>query len=138
MNWVLDCSFSAALFLPDEHSGKIRKFFENLNKKNVIIVPPLWWYELSNVLSVSVRRKRLNHSDVVQVLSLFDQIDIQTDNEMGSKHSIEIYMISQQYNISAYDASYLELAIRKKTSLASLDKKLFNAAVGAGLSTFTI
>lgn len=123
-------------FLPDEHSDEVRIFFENLKNNDNLVIPPLWWYELSNVLSVSVRRKRLNHTDIIQVLSLFNQIDIQTDNYIGSEHSVEIYTISQQYNISAYDASYLELAIRKKASLASLDKKLYNAAVDAGLSIF--
>ena len=75
MNWVIDCSFASALFLPDEASSNVRSFFEKINDEDILLVPNLWWYEITNVLVVSERRKRLSHADIIKVISLFDQFD---------------------------------------------------------------
>ncbi|RMD97649.1 MAG: hypothetical protein D6814_09080 [Calditrichaeota bacterium] len=46
MKWVVDCSFAAALFLPDETSGRVRDFFSGLSEEDELVVPALWRYEL--------------------------------------------------------------------------------------------
>ncbi len=136
MRWVVDCSFTAALFLPDESSSKVRFFFEKLESDDTLWVPGLWWYEITNVLVVSTRRNRLTHMDTERILSLLNQIDFKTDNLAGTTYSQEIYEIAQLYALSAYDAAYLELATRKNCNLASFDKKLVEAAQKAGVKTF--
>jgi len=136
MRWVVDCSFAAALFLPDEFSSEVRLFFEKLKDNDTLWVPILWWYEISNVLVVSSRRNRLTRMDTERILSLLDQIDFKTDNLDGTPYSREIYEIAQLYALSAYDAAYVELAGRKNCNLASLDKKLVEAAQKAGIKTF--
>ena len=138
MNWVLDCSFSAALFLPDEFSLKVRDFFTNLSKNDQLYVPSLWWYEITNVLIVAERRKRLNYADVVKVTLLFEQLSIETDNSSGFPFSKEIYRLANLNKLSAYDAGYLELSIRKDASLASLDKQLLKVAVNSGVSIYEL
>jgi predicted nucleic acid-binding protein len=44
--------------------------------------------------------------------------------------------LAREYNLSAYDAAYLELAIRYDAPLATLDGKLQRAAQQAGVNTF--
>ncbi|MCI0470461.1 MAG: type II toxin-antitoxin system VapC family toxin [Candidatus Aminicenantes bacterium] len=136
MRWVVDCSFTAALFLPDEYSTKVRFFFEKLKDDDNLWVPGLWWYELTNVLVISTRRNRLTHMDTEKILSLINQIDFKTDNLADNLYSREIYEIAQLYDLSGYDAAYLELAIRKNCNLASFDKKLVESAQKAGVKTF--
>jgi predicted nucleic acid-binding protein len=136
MRWVVDCSFTAALFLPDESSTKVRFFFEKLEGDDTLWVPGLWWYEITNVLVVSTRRNRLTHMNTEKILSLLNQMDFKTDNLAGTTYSQEIYEIAQLYALSAYDAAYLELATRKNCNLASFDKKLVEAAQKAGVKTF--
>ena len=51
MRWVVDCSFAAALFLPDETSGHVRDFFSGLSEEDELIVPVLWRYELAQVMN---------------------------------------------------------------------------------------
>ncbi|HEB30008.1 MAG TPA: PIN domain-containing protein [Spirochaetes bacterium] len=133
MNWVLDCSFSAALFLPDEFSPKVRDFFANLSENDKLYVPLIWWYEITNVLIVAERKNRLNYVEVVKVTLLFEQLGIETDNTNGVPFSKEIYRLANLKKLSAYDAGYLELAIRQEATLASLDKQLLNAAVNSGV-----
>ena len=138
MSWVLDCSFTSALFLPSENSNNVNDFFATLKQKVKPIVPLLWWYETANVLAVSENRKKLSHPDIVKLISLFKIFGLQTDYLYGSAFTKEIYELAHHYNISAYDAVYLELAIRKSAALASLDKRLLDAAAHSRISTFTI
>ncbi len=134
MNWVLDCSFAAALFLPDEKSEIISDFVAGLPESDGLVVPLLWWYEVSNVLTVAVRRKRLDSIEVNEVLLLFERLGLETDRMYGVEFSKEIYRLAQLYQLSAYDATYLELTCRKNYSLATLDKQIIKIARKIGVN----
>lgn len=136
MDWILDCSFASAFFLPDESTPAIDNFFRKEKKKNNFFVPALWWYELSNVLLVSIKRKRLQYSDAIRIFSLFEEFDIKTENNINDNISRSIFELSCQHKVSAYDAAYLELAVRKNASLASLDNDLNKIATKCGIRTF--
>ena len=129
MNYVIDCSFSSSLFLPDEKSDYVRNFFLELKRNDRIFIPLLWWYETNNVLNVSVKRKRLEKIHVVSIIKLFDQLKLITDFEYGVEWVKTVFELTQLYNISSYDAAYLELTIRKKAKLMSLDNVLKNIAI---------
>lgn len=136
MLWVVDCSFAAALFLPDESSLKVESFFRDTGSDDLFWVPMLWWYEITNVLVVSERRNRLTHADIQEIMLLFDQFEFNTDNSFGTDHSNKLYEVAQKYTLSSYDASYLELAVRKSANLASLDNKLIESAKKAGVKIY--
>lgn len=138
MKWVIDCSASAALFLPDESSHSVREFFDRLKKADKLLIPSLWWYELANVLIVSERRKRLNYRDVTKITSLFERLNLETDNSTGFFYLERLYELAQRYKISSYDASYLELAIRDQANLCSLDIKLTQAAKNSGVRVYEL
>src|SRR5208337_2349557 len=121
---VLDCSFSSALFLPDEKSDFIREFFIELKSSDQVLVPLLWWYETINVLNVGIKRKRLNYNEIVRIIELFEKLPIETDIRYGIQYMKEIFELTQLYDISSYDAAYIELAIRKNCKLMSLDEAL--------------
>jgi len=133
MNYIIDCSFSSALFLPDEKSDLVRDFFIKIKNDDNIFIPLLWWYETSNVLNTSIKRKRLSHADVAGIIELFEQLKLETDYESGADFSKRVFEISQLYSVSSYDAVYLELALRKKGRLMTLDRELLDAAVKIGL-----
>ena len=97
------------------------------------MVPLLWWYELSNILIVAVKRKRLHHVESNQVLALFKSMNIDTDVTSGAEYSSSLFELAQVYNLSSYDAVYLELCIRKKCALATYDNELMAAAERAGV-----
>ncbi|PKL37369.1 MAG: twitching motility protein PilT [Spirochaetae bacterium HGW-Spirochaetae-1] len=134
MNYVIDCSFSSALFLPDEKSEYVRSFFLNLKKQDQVFIPLLWWYETNNVLNVSVKRKRLKQAEVENILELVHKLKIETDSEMGLVFSKRIFEISQLHSLSSYDSVYVELAIRKKAKLMTLDRELADAARVIGIA----
>jgi len=133
MNYVIDCSFSSALFLPDEKSDAVRKFFLEMKNTDQLMVPQLWWYETGNVLNMSLKRKRLNHNEAVSVIDLLKKIKLVTDVESGPEYIHRLFELTQLYGISSYDAAYLELSIRMKCPLMTLDAELIVAAREIGV-----
>lgn len=132
-NWVLDCSLAIAWALPDETSKRAERFPENLDKETVLWVPALWWYELSNVLTMAHRRRRLTESDAMQLIELYGSLPIQTDTHLNADAVWRFHAVAKEHALSAYDAAYLELAQRKGIGLATLDKHIANAARKTGV-----
>ncbi len=130
---VVDTSFVAALFLPDEQSENIESILKDAAGGHEIITTSLFWYEISNVLTVAVKHKRLSYNQVRQVLSLIGNIGMTTDTACGVGYSRELTDIASRYELSAYDAGYLELAIRIRGRIATLDLSLTAAARSAGI-----
>ena len=85
MRWVTDASFAASLFLPDETSSGARRFFGELKPSDALWVPSLWWHEITNVLIIAERRKRLTHADVTKIFTLYSQFNIETDALSGTQ-----------------------------------------------------
>ena len=136
MRWVTDASYAAALFLPDETSPAARRFFAGLKPSDEVWVPALWWYEITNVLIIAERRKRVTPADVAKIISLYTQLNLETDTLSGTRYSGRLCEIAKTGHLTAYDAAYLELAMRKDAALATLDKKLAKAANLSGVNLF--
>ncbi|OHD62912.1 MAG: hypothetical protein A2176_02880 [Spirochaetes bacterium RBG_13_51_14] len=133
MKFVIDCSFSSALFLPDEKSDAARNFFINLKSSDQVFVPVLWWYETINVLQVAVKRKRLNFNETTTIIELLEKLPLETDVQYGIQYSKDLYELAQLYKLSSYDAAYIELAIRTKSKLMSLDSEMIAISKDIGL-----
>jgi len=72
----------------------------------------------------------------MKVFALFEKMDFETDYITGMTNSKKLYELGRQYNLSSYDATYLELVIRKEASLATLDNQLLNAASDCGITVY--
>lgn len=135
MNWVLDSSFALAWALPDEFSQKADQFLDQLTPSSGFWVPALWWYEVSNALLIAQKRNRIKEVDRLQVIDLLNQLPLQTDFP-DIEISRYIQELAFSHSLSAYDASYLELALRKNLGLATFDNQLKKTAEKAGVPTF--
>jgi predicted nucleic acid-binding protein len=80
------------------------------------------------------RRKRATQADISESLLLVRRLPVITDDETAHRSGVETFSLARQYALTIYDAAYLELALRKKSSLATLDKALARAATSAGLA----
>jgi predicted nucleic acid-binding protein len=96
----------------------------------------LWWHEITNVLIIAERHKRLTPADVTKIFTLLAQFNIETDILYGTRYSGRMYEIAKTCHLTAYDAAYLELAMRKDAALATLDKRLVKAADLSGVNLF--
>ena len=111
-----------------------------LNKLESVtaIVPSIWPLEVTNVLLVAERRKRISDADSTRFLALLSELPISVDQESPERMIKEIFALARKHNLSSYDASYLDLAMRKGLPIATLDKSLLAAAKRSEVSTLKI
>jgi len=79
------------------------------------------------------RRKRLDATGVAQAVALFMQLPVLVDPETSDRAGSETLALARQHTLSVYDAAYLELALRRGASLASLDAALRAVVKGLGV-----
>ena len=102
----------------------------------LFLVPNLWYLEAANVLVRAEKKQWLNSEQSQLFLALVMQLPIQVDNETARKAMTTTLTLAREYNLSAYDAAYLELALRFNVPLATLDVDLRKAAVKVGVVIF--
>jgi predicted nucleic acid-binding protein len=101
----------------------------NMLTKVSAVVPSIWPLEVVNVLLSAERQKRLSKSDSIRFLTLLSQLPIFVEYERPEKMMKELLALARTSNLSSYDASYLDLAMRKGLPIATLDNKLIEAAL---------
>jgi predicted nucleic acid-binding protein len=101
------------------------------------VVPIICPFEVANVLLVAERRRRLTQADTGQFLTLLTSLPIRIDHGPQNLALNEILVLGRQYGLSAYDAAYLELAIREGLPLVTRDTALRGAASRCGIKKIT-
>jgi len=135
--FVLDCSLTMAWCFDDEATPYTDGVRDQLADVRAI-VPMLWPLEVANATIVGERRKRLDEARTLRFFALLSGLPIIIDDETATRAWSETSHLARAYNLSAYDAAYLELAIRRGLPLASLDDKLKAAAKSAGVALVAI
>lgn len=130
--FVLDASAALAWFFEDEATAESVNLLRSINE-NRPIVPTVWPLEVANTLLIAERRKRISaqmFDDYVQRLA---QFNIEVESNDDASVLTHVLPLARQHALSSYDASYLELAVRRRLPLASRDERLKRAAVSAGV-----
>ena len=91
-------------------------------------VPSVWSLEVVNVLLAAERANLISEADSVRFINLLSQLPIQVQHEGPDKTMKDLLALARTHELSSYDESYLDLAMKKGLPLASLDKKLRVAA----------
>jgi predicted nucleic acid-binding protein len=131
---VLDASAAAAWCFEDEASAATDALLDRV-KLNGAVVPALWHLELGNVLVVAERRGRTIQGGIAARFALLAQLPIAVDPETTGRAWREIVNLARSEGLTAYDAAYLELAIRRGLPLATRDAALLGAARRTGVAT---
>ena len=134
MIYVFDSSFLNALIIPDEKNPKVEGMYAKIGNEDERHAPHLLWYEIGNVFYNLIRRKRYTYDEVLQFFPRVAAFDITVDFEAGADYTEKLLRLCNDYNLSAYDAAYLELAGRKKAILCTMDEKLRAAAAQCGVA----
>jgi predicted nucleic acid-binding protein len=132
MSCVIDASFVAAMFLPDEQSERCMRFAERLEEVEAT-APGLLQLEVTNILLVANRRKRITGAQLNQLSEAYDQLPIVLHPALTPAQRQAVLRLASAHNLTAYDAAYLELAMRLGASFASLDDRLLSAAASEGV-----
>lgn len=125
---VMDNSIVLSWCLADEEDP-LAELAMRLTIEEGAVVPAIWWYELRNALVVNERRGRIQ-TDVVQATLVdLEEMRIRLDADHDSGMVLEL---ARRHGLSVYDASYLEVALRRALPLATLDQRLREAVAASG------
>lgn len=133
--FVLDCSVTMAWFFKDEVNPYASSVRKALNQARAV-VPGLWPLEVANILALAERRGRSSEAEAGKWLGYLQMLPIHVDDETAARAWSDVLHVARLYRLSAYDAAYLELALRLGAPLASLDERLKATAASAGVAGF--
>jgi predicted nucleic acid-binding protein len=120
MPFVVDASIVAAWALPDEDSSRAAEALERLRSEPAL-APALLFFEVRNVLLVNERRGRLTEVQSAEFLRALSRLPIRVDR---SPDETQLMTLARRHRLSVYDAAYLELALRERLDLVTLDARL--------------
>jgi predicted nucleic acid-binding protein len=102
-----------------------------LQSGTIGVVPDLWYYEVCNALMTAERQGRASaqlvssHVSDIERLAAFLEVSPTTPSALIAA--------ARQSGLTAYDAAYFELALRRNLPLATLDDKMRAVAQRAGI-----
>jgi predicted nucleic acid-binding protein len=131
--FVIDGSTILGVVLKDEHSSFTSRTIDVLEGHPLLHVPIHWWLEATNGLLMAERRKRVSRADVSEALNFIRALPVLVDDQPIFECAGDTLALARQYTLTIYDAAYLELAIRRRSVLATVDKALVRAATAAGV-----
>lgn len=133
--FVLDCSVTMAWYFKDEANAYANAVRRSLSQAKAV-VPALWPLEVANILILGERRRRSTEAEAGKWLRYLQLLPIRLDDQTAVRAWSDILHVARLYDLSAYDAAYLELALRLGLPLASIDDKLKAKADAAGVSRY--
>jgi predicted nucleic acid-binding protein len=131
-DFVLDASVAMAWCFEDETTPYTEAVLRRLTRAGAVAAA-IWPYEVANVLIGAERRGRVTQSQTIRFLELLRALPITVD-EHGPAHAWgDVLALGRTHRLTAYDASYLELAARMDLPLASQDARLVQACQAVGV-----
>lgn len=132
MPFVLDASVALAWALPDESSSYANSAIELLRGDDAL-VPGIWPLELANGLVMAVRRRRISEADAARSADLALGLSIVVVDSSQELLLRDIRNLATEHSLTAYDACYLDLAMREGLPLCTEDRALRSAARRTGV-----
>ena len=136
--FVLDASVAISWCFPGdptENTPYSRRVLKEL-AVNDALVPEIWAFEVANAIFVShSKRKRISEQQIADYLSLLQALPISVEPQ-SLWASVDLESLARRQNIAAYDAAYLDPALRTDLALATSDGPLRKAAIAEGIPVF--
>lgn len=132
MPFVLDASVALAWSFRDERNAYAHQALRRL-EDDAALVPAVWMLEVANGLLVAERRGRFTAADVAQVYGVLADLPIEWSALTLDQALGPVLDLARAHGLSAYDAAYLELAMREGLPLATQDEALRAAAQRVGV-----
>jgi predicted nucleic acid-binding protein len=133
MSPVIDASLTLAWFFEDERTPAIDSVLDEVATTGAL-APALWRLEVANGLQTAKRRKRIDAAFRNRALARLAELPIAIDPETDAQAWTATLGLADRFDLTLYDAAYLELALRRAAPLASLDAALRGAAQALGIA----
>jgi predicted nucleic acid-binding protein len=138
LSLVLDASMALAWQFKRVDPAEIllaEKVLKHLATESAI-VPALWFVEVANGVLRVERQGAIRATQTAYFLNELSQEEIVTDEISPRARQAAVVDLARTHGLTAYDATYLELAMRRAATLATFDRKLAAAARAAGVRVF--
>lgn len=138
MSFVLDNSVTMRWFFGDgkplelAYATKVLDAMQEAKAR----VPMTWGLEVANVIAKAEEKSLVTEARSGAFLEMLEDLEIEVDAATFAHALSDTLQLARRYKLSAYDASYLELALRLGLPLATLDEDLQKAAKKAGVKRF--
>ena len=130
MSHVVDCSITLPWFLEDERTKFTDQILNAIHEVEYW-VPSIWRLEMVNGLLMAERRKRIDKAWRIESVDQASRLKVRVDLIQPGMSTVA--NLADRHGLTAYDAAYLELAMRQKFGLITQDQELVRAADAEGL-----
>ena len=132
--FVLDNTVTMAWCFSDEATEFTETLLTRLTDlTDSALVPALWIYEVVNVVELATRKGRITEDKARAFLESLGDLPIEIENPARTLMFDSVRALASKCKLSAYDAAYLELAVRYNLPIAGLDIALVKAAKAVGV-----
>ena len=131
--FVIDASAVLAWCFEDEGGPEADALIEQVAAEGAS-VPGLWPLEIANGLVMGERRGRISQAESAAFVAMIEELPIVADQATGARALHATMSLAREHELTAYDAAYLELAMRLGLPLATGDRKLRTAARRVGVA----
>jgi predicted nucleic acid-binding protein len=130
--FVLDASSVLAWCFEDAGGPEADALIERAAAEGAA-VPASWSLEIANGLVTGERRGRVNPAESAAFVAMLEELPMVADRATGARALHETMSLAREHGLTAYDAAYMELAMRLGLPLATSDRKLGAAAERVGV-----
>jgi predicted nucleic acid-binding protein len=135
-SFIVDNSVVMSWCFKDQANAYADSVLDTL-KATTAYVPSVWPLEVVNVLLAAERGNLISEADSVRFINLLSGLPIFIQDERPERSMTDLLGLARAHDLSSYDASYLDLAMKKGLPLATLDQKLRKAAVAVKLPIYS-
>jgi predicted nucleic acid-binding protein len=129
---VVDCSIAMTWAFRDEMTEATTALAQRLTTE-VMLVPGVWFLEIANVLALAERKGRFTLQQTQDFVVDLAKLQTEVDSRCMEYPFDQLLPLCRTHQLTSYDAAYLELALRRKLPLATLDEALRKAAKKTGV-----
>jgi len=127
VSFVLDSAVALTWCFEDERTPETQLLLQRVVESGAI-VPVLWPLEVLNALATAERRRRLDRDSRHTLARSLKELPIRLDLDSAAAAWTDTAALAERHQLTLYDASYLELAIRLGLPIGTLEEALRKAA----------
>jgi len=138
IRFVLDASVALAWFVDHPVAAYAVRVRKSLARDARALVPGLWHLEMANGFAVAERRGILTSANSTAGIAAIEQLLVQSIENSADFISLrQVLTTARDFQLSAYDAVYIDTARRQRLPIATLDRRLLSAAQQAGVEVYS-